>query len=516
MDGSQIGFRIGFGMTKPAELYACLYVREFPVQALLRLRTDLQDKPCAVMDGKPPLEQVCSFTGKARVLGLARGMTRVEVDTIPAVTALLRSRKEEAAAKAVLLECAGAFSPRIEGQSKDGEFLCVIDIAGTRRLFGPPESLAENLLTRVRSLGVTASIAISRNFHAAVCLAKALPPLTVKVIPTGEESAAFAPLSLAVLDLTEERAGTFSLWGIRTLAMLAALPEKELTARMGQSGKHLRQLARGETQHFFQPVEPAFTLEEHMELDSPVELLDSLLFVFGVMLDQFILRATSRVLSLASVSITLYLDGGTTHTRTVRPAVPTNDKKLWIKLLHLDLEAHPPQAMILALSLAAEAGSANKVQFGLFSSQLPEPSRLDVTLARIRAIVGDENVGRAVLRDTHEPGGFSMEPFTVPSGSPSVIPSCPSRSAMRKVRPAEIVRVTLQGRRPKAFVFREKHYAVERTYGPWLINGDWWQPTLWGQEQWDLVARAQDNSLLCCCLVGNQIQNCWQMAALYD
>jgi protein ImuB len=84
------------------------------------------------------------------------------------------------------------------------------------------------------------------------------------------------------------------------------------------------------------------------------------------------------------------------------------------------------------------------------------------------------------------------------------------------MRPAEIVSVTVQSRRPKAFVFRGKQYAVEHTYGPWLISGDWWQPALWDFEQWDLVARAKDSDLLCCCLVRDRVEDCWQMAALYD
>ena len=127
---------------------------------------------------------------------------------------------------------------------------------------------------------------------------------------------------------------------------LAALPEKELIARMGQEGRRLRQLARGELPHHFVPYEAAFELQERMELDTPVEQLDSLLFVLGVMLEQLILRATARVLALASVTITLSLEGDATHVRTVRPALPTNDRPLWLKLLQLDLEAHPPPAAI--------------------------------------------------------------------------------------------------------------------------------------------------------------------------
>jgi protein ImuB len=444
-------------------------------------------------------------------------MTRVEVETFPAVKVLARRRKEEAATKSVLLECAGEFSPRIEDKSEDGAFLGVIDIAGTGGIFGPPEALARNLLTLVRSLGMIACIAVSHNFHAAISFAKGLSPLTpVRVIPLDEEVAALASLPLAVLDMTAEQAETFGLWGIHTLGMLAALPEKEMIARMGQAGKRLLQLARGEMPHLFQPVESAFTLEEHIELESPIELLDALLFVVNVMLEQLILRAKAHVLALASVSITLKLEGRATHTRTVRPSLPTNERQIWIKLLHLDLEAHPPQAAICSLTLKAEPGSTRKVQLGLFSPQLPETSRLDVTLARIRGIVGDENVGRPVLKDTYQPGRFSMEPFTIPSGPSLAIPARQSLSAMRKQRPGDSVPVTIQKQRPKAFFFRHKHYVIEHIYGPWLISGDWWQPSLWGFEQWDLVARAQDRTLLCCCLVHNRTENSWQMAGLYD
>ncbi|MFZ0662380.1 MAG: DNA polymerase Y family protein [Acidobacteriaceae bacterium] len=503
-------------MSKPAEIYACVHATEFPAQALLRLRPELREQPCVVMEGDPPLQLACSLNRRARALGMVRGMTQVEVDTFPGVTVLRRSPSEEAAATAALLECAGGFSPRVEERSEDGAFLAAIDIAGTKALFGPPAALAQNLLARVRALGIGAGIAVSGNLHAAAALARGIPAQTVKVIPAGEEGAVLAPLPLTVLDLSEEQAETFSLWGIRTLGMLGALPERELIARMGQAGKRLRQMARGELPHLFQPVEPAFALAERMELDSPVEVLDALLFVVNLMLDQLIRRATARALALASVSVTLTLEGGATHSRSVRPALPTNDRQLWLKLLHLDLEAHPPQAAILAVALDAEPGSTSKVQLGLFAPQLPEPSRLDVTLARIRAIVGDENVGRAVLTDTHRPDGFRMEPFSVPSAQPSAIPAAPLRPAVRRLRPAEAVFVTVQNERPRAFVFRDRRYAVERAYGPWLTGGEWWSPTLWGCEQWDLMARAQDGAMLCCCLMRDLLREQWQMAGMYD
>lgn len=507
-------------MSKPAEIYACLYAMEFPAQALLRLRSELRERPCAVMEGEPPVQIICSLNRKARSLGMIHGMTQVEVDTFPGVTVLRRSHTEETAAKAALLECAGGFSPRVEDRSEDGTFLAVIDIAGTQSLFGPSETLAQNLLTGVRGLGITASIAVSSNLHASVALAKGTQPQKIKIITAGEECEALAQLPLAVLDLTEDQAETFSLWGIRTLGMLAALPEKELIARMGQSGKLLRQRARGELPHLFQPVELLFTLTERIELDSPVEILDALLFVVNLMLDQLIRRATARMLALASVSITLTLERCATHSRCVRPALPTNDRQVWLKLLHLDLEAHPPQAAILSVTLDAEPGSTSKVQLGLFSPQLPESSRLDVTLARIRAIVGDENVGRAMLTDTHRSDGFRMEPFRVSTAKPSKDPlenvPAPLHPAMRRLRPAEAVFVTVQSERPKAFLFRDRHYVVERAYGPWLTSGEWWSSTLWGCEQWDVVAGSRDGAMLSCCLIRDLLREQWQVVGLYD
>jgi protein ImuB len=500
------------------ELYACVRTSEFPAQALLRLRPELRGQACVVMEGLPPLEEVCAMNERARRLGAEYGMTRVEVETFPQLAVLARSLEEEAATRAVLLECAGSFSPRVEECSEDGIFRCVVDIAGTEKLFGSPERLARTILDRIAGLGIAASIAVSRNFHAAVAMAAGLTAdRPVGVIAAGQESETLAPLPLAVLDLTEGQAETFALWGITSLGMLAALPEKELIARLGQHGQRLRQLARGERPHLFEPVEPPFVLEERMELDAPVELLDSLLFVVAAMLDQLILRAQARILVLAAVTVTLKLDGGGTYARTVRPALPANEKQLWIKLLHLDLEAHPPGAAIVGIALTAEPGKTGKAQLGLFSPELPEPSRLDVTLARIRALVGDGNCGRAVLEDTHASEAFRMEPFALPSrGSRMDAAPANARLAMRRLRPPVRTFVVLDRERPASFAFHDRRYTVERAYGPWASSGAWWNQSLWSMEEWDVVARAQDCSLFCCLIVRDPAGNAWEVTALYD
>jgi protein ImuB len=214
--------------------------------------------------------------------------------------------------------------------------------------------------------------------------------------------------------------------------------------------------------------------------------------------------------------VRLVLDGGGTHTRTVRPALPGNDRRLWLKLLQLDLQAHPPPAAVLSVILTAEPGSTSKVQMGLFSPQLPEPDRLEVTLARIQAIVGEERTGRAVLEDTHRVEAFRVEPFTIPAPTPVPAPRCRKGAAIRRLRPPEAVTVTLRERRPAIFVFRNKRYAVERAYGPWFSSGDWWGAAWWSVEKWDLTARAEDDAVLCCCLARHPMKENWRIEALYD
>jgi protein ImuB len=504
-------------MTQPTELYACLYVREFPAQALLRMRPDLRSQPCAVVEGEPPLQTVCSLNARAHALGVERGMTRVELETFAGVHALQRSLVEEASARAALLECADSFSPRMEEVSDSNRFACVLDIAGTEKLFGPPPQLALRILNRIGELGLRASIAMSANFHAAVSMARSLASRTA-LIPPGEERRALAPLSLSVLRLTDEQSEIFQSWGIATLGILAALPEKELVARIGQQGRQLLEMARGEHPHLFVPLTATFSLEERMELESPVEQLDSLLFVAGILLEQLTLRAAARALALASVTLTLQLEGGMVHERTVRPALPSNDRRLWLKLVHLDLEAHPPGAAIVSLRMTAEPGHTSTVQLGLFAPQQPEPHRLDVTLARIRAIVGEDAVGSPDLKDTHQPDAFRMQPFSVPRQSSATGPAAEKRttSAMRFLRPAEAVRVVLRNRQPKSFRFRDRNYDIDRAYGPWTASGDWWNQNVWGSEQWDIIASTREGQMLCGCLVRDLVERNWMMVALYD
>ncbi|MGA3047391.1 MAG: DNA polymerase Y family protein [Terracidiphilus sp.] len=497
------------------ELYLSIHADEFPAQALLRLRTDLAVQPVAVLDGHPPLQTVCSLNRHARLKGAALGMPRLEAEGIPGMHLLARSLEIEAAARSVLHECAAHFSPRIEAVSLSTACSCVLDITGTERLFGPPETLAYRLRAALSTAGLRASFAVSSNFHTARI--KTVATRGITVIPPGHEANALSKLPLAVLDLPRDHAETLTIWGIRTLGELAALPESELVARLGPQAVVSRDLARGAQPHTFQPIEAEFTLREFCDFETPVEQINSLLFIGARMIDCLAARASAHALSLASLVVHMELTGGRIYRRPIHPALPSTDRKFLLKLLQLEIAAHPPQAAVLSLTLSAEAGQSSSVQLGLFAPQTPEPSRLDVTIARLKAIAGEDRVGSPVLEDTHRPGSFRMESFTVRTQSNPPTPELASpRMALRRMRPPVPVRVQLNALEPVAFRDRQQTFKVSAAYGPWKTSGCWWSTETWNTEEWDVLAETGTGAPVACVLVRNCTIDQWQLEAFYD
>ncbi len=317
-----------------------------------------------------------------------------------------------------------------------------------------------------------------------------------------------------MLNLAEDDFLTFAIWGIRTLGELAALPRVDLVSRIGERALHFHALACGVHEHTFQPIEPNFSLEEFCDFETPVDQADSLLFVASSMIDCLVARATARALSLASLAVRMALEGSRVHERIIRPALASSDRKFLLKLMQLDLAAYPPQAAVVSLTIAAQAGQPSKVQLGLFAPQTPEPSRLDITIARLKAIAGEDRVGSPVLEDTHRPGAFHIRGFAA-GAEPASHDAPGPRMALRRIRPPMPIRVVLRELRPVAFRDRNRTFEVEATYGPWKTSGCWWSEQSWETEEWDVLALT-GGSQLSCLLLRDCQRDQWLLEALYD
>ena len=59
-------------------MFACIYIPDFPVEAIVRTTPLLREQAVAVLEGKPPLVRVVALNEKARLLGMEVGMTKLQ------------------------------------------------------------------------------------------------------------------------------------------------------------------------------------------------------------------------------------------------------------------------------------------------------------------------------------------------------------------------------------------------------------------------------------------------------
>ncbi len=564
-------------------MFACIYIPDFPVEAIVRAEPLLRTRAVAALDGKPPVVRVVSLNEKARQLGMEVGLTKLQAamfagqdEKIPGTSsppirerkpsthslgqshnAVLRQRspEQERSSHAAILDIAHAFTPRVEDTAFD---TVLLDLAGMERLYGEPANMARDLALRIGATSMQANLALAANPEAAMLAARGFRGVTV--IPADLEAQRLAGLPIQVLldafDLLEETVGrtvhrerdqfheqlvdTLQRWGMRDFRALARLPEHALAARLGGAGARLQRLARGEGHRTLALATVPMHFEEAFEPESSVETIESVSFILNRLLEQLCMRLEARSLAVQSLTLRLQLEhrvadeatttlwelrGGAlsveSHnvvpdicTRTLQLPVAMRDAKVFLKLLQLELDAHPPGAPVIKLWIAAEPAPPRVAQRGLFLPITPEAEKMEVTLARINRIVGERRAGIALLLDTHREHGFRMERFTTVLEEPGPAASTPTMwdsqknpaIALRIFRPPRKLLVQATDGCPLMLTFLEDptDHTTSRgkilwSAGPWRSSGDWWteqaadataQPNEahpWDREEWDVA-----------------------------
>ena len=373
------------------------------------------------------------------------------------------------------------FSPTVE---QTAPHTVVFDASGLDRLFGLPQDVAAALARRAAEIQVKANIAIAANPDTAICAARGFSGASG--VPYGDETKFLAPLPIALLSPTPELQETLDRWGIRRFQDLAALPPLGIAERLGPEGLRLRQLARGEVARKLLPLQDPLRFEEEIELDYPVELLEPLAFVLARLVNGLATRLATRALATNELRLLLKLENRATHERTLRLPVPTLDIKAFLKLLQLDLSAHPPAAPVLHVRMAMNPVKPQAAQSGLFIPAAPEPVKLELTIARLKAIVGPDRVGSPALLDTHRPGAFRIAP-PLAQAAPRLAAMPGLRLSIRLFRPPRAARVALASGHPSFVAAGAIRGKILDLAGPWRTSGDWWTAGPWLRDEWDVA-----------------------------
>jgi protein ImuB len=390
------------------------------------------------------------------------------------------------------------FSPVVERSAPD---TVTLDASGLDRLFGFPRDVAAAMARRAAETGARVNVAMASNPDAAICAARGFGG--VSIVPHGDEAKFLGELPLALLGPSPELLETLERWGIRRFRDLAALPPLGIAERLGPQGLRLRELARGEAERKLTPLQEPPRFEEEIELEYPVDLLEPLAFLLARLFNGLATRLATRALATDELRLRLKLENRAEHERTLRLPVPSLDSKAFLKLAQLDLAAHPPPAPVIHVRVEMNPVRPRAAQSGLFLPAAPEPVKLELTLARIRAIVGEGRVGSPELIDTHRPDAFRMvagadapgrarsnERKSATGGSsPEGTPGRGVRPtlAFRIFRPPRAARVALDSGQP-GFVAAQgiRGKVVERA-GPWRTSGDWWTRDPWSRDEWDIA-----------------------------
>jgi protein ImuB len=113
--------------------------------------------------------------------------------------------------------------------------------------------------------------------------------------------------------------------------------------------------------------------------------------------------------------------------------------------------------------------------------------KLELTLARIQAIVGEGRAGTPELIDTHRPGTFRMAAAGRVSRTEPARPARPPQMAFRVFRPARAARVAVESGRPNFVAAEGIRGRVLEMAGPWRTSGDWWTTDAWSRDEWDVA-----------------------------
>ncbi len=387
-----------------------------------------------------------------------------------------------------------------------------MDITGLAWRFVSYRAIANSIAERAIDAGLVIHLAVSSDPDTAIHVARS--KCGIEYVPPGDEAKHLAPLPLrlidpSLVDVDDEAAmeilETLSLWGIRTFGDFADLPQKGVAERLGQDGVKLQYLAKGtNNRHLIaRSIQPEF--EYAIELEHHLREIEPLSFILSRQLHQLCASLESLGLATNQIRLQLTLNGKEEAERTINLPSPIRDPKTLLKLLLLHIENDPPAAPVSAVSIGCTPLSPRTIQNGLFQPLAPQPDKLEITLARIRNLVGASNLGLAEPLNTHRPDAFSIKPFMVDPArrrSKEQNESTKPLLALRRLRPSLAAEIQIVNGHPTHVKARNSsrkiNGAVVSLAGPWRTTGDWWRNDQWARDEWDvLIQDAADQAILC-------------------
>jgi len=478
-------------------MFGVIYLPHFELQAALRQHIDWAGSPVALLDDAPSGSsksrkcQIVQINSEAKQSGVSEGMTapqgQARCETLRFQT---RSAAQEQISQDILLQWNASITPNLEA-TRPG--VCTVDLRGTAYDKGLEERWAHACVKALAPLHLHPGIGIAATPDLALLAAQVATPI-LKITAQAEATQAFLhPFTIQALGAAPEIIHILNRWGIKTVGSLVKLPKQEVVRRLGKECLPVWERAQGRHSRLLHHFQPSSILTESMDLEEPIERLQSLIFI----LNRFLEQLTSRLENLYRVAETMVLDlrfdDGTSHHQSFRIPEPTRDLQRLFSMLFTHLENFQSPSPIIGLSLSISPTRSTHVQLSLFDTNLRDPNRFTETLSRLEALLGPDRVGTPVPTASHRPDSFRLEPFNLINASKQTCtPSPVSKDGLplRRFRPPKPAQITItqgpQAEQRMRVAFANLHSKAHKTSGPWNNSGHWWDQTRWERQEWDI------------------------------
>jgi len=356
-----------------SSLAACVWIPLFPLRCEEARHEGLAGFPTALLapDTTRKLWQVSS---QARHTGVKPGMTVSQaIGICPTLRLIEPDPVHYDEQFATMLSALTEVSPVVEA----GELgLVYVGVDGLQGIYGSAEKIVQALRQAVRPSDrqtVRLGWGVGK-FTAWVAASRARPSEAV-VVPLGHERDFLASQPIAVLPLDADLHRRLRRLGIRTLGMLATLPEAAITAQFGTSGKRIWQLAAGRVIEPVQGrVEPE-PIAAALEFFSPVGERELIVHA----LEQLIARALKHPRRIGwrvhALRVRAELEGGGSWLTAHLLKEPTADAGRIIAPLKIRLDQSPPTGAVARLVLEFTGFAPGTTELQLFARDAQAAAR---------------------------------------------------------------------------------------------------------------------------------------------
>jgi protein ImuB len=493
----------------------CIWLANWPIQRLRRLQpTELGEQPLVLYapagQGKP-LVSACS-SGAARQ-GVRVGMPVAEARALTAgpggsaaVRCELHDRQADRAGLRNLAGWCQRFSPLVGIEHAEQPDSILLDITGCELVFGGEEALALKAAADFRLQGYWVRVAVADTIGAAWALAhhgewrvatndRFPSPLTPDpsplLVPPGRQAEALRPLVVEALRLSGQVVRMLSVFDVRRIGQLLALPRADLAARFEREVLLRLDQALGSAPEPLVPEWPDEPpLEASRQFEPPVTDHRVVETVLGQLLQQLLEELRQGNTGERGVR-SLLCSLQTTQGQPIHIAIgllrPSTSARHLMELLRLRLEGIRVPAEVSAVALRLAVTVPLEFHQGQLFEADAGPDRwkqLPVLIERLSNRLGEQSVLRPRLWPDAQPElAWRSEPWLrnerrEATARPSPLAPRPSlaRPPCLASQPVAIRVVSVvPGGPPLRFWWKNHSHVVAHSWGPERIETGWWR-----------------------------------------